>query len=367
MKIPYLDLSLSHNPIKNKLMESFERVIDSNWFVLGNEVRNFEKSWAAYLGTEQCVGVANGLDAMIIALKALNIGVGDDVIVPSNTYIATWLAVSAVGANIVPVEPSISNLNIDSTLIESYLTSNTKAIIPVHLYGSPCDITAIMAMAKKHNLYVIEDNAQAQGSMIAGQKTGSFGHLNATSFYPGKNFGALGDAGAITTNDVKLADSCLTIGNYGSKVKYHNEVKGLNSRLDEVQASILSCKLPYLDIWNLERNKIAQIYSNLLEGNQQINTIQILPNATSNCHIYPILVDKRDALQSYLTDLGIGTMIHYPIPPHLQQAYSDLGYKKGDFPLAEKISNSILSLPIYPGLEESQVAYICKKVNGFFK
>lgn len=367
MNIPYLDLSLSHNPIKKELMTSFEKVIDSNWFILGQEVKDFENAWASYLGVKHCIGVANGLDAMVIALKVLDIGAGDEVIVPSNTYIATWLAVSAVGAHIVPVEPSLLALNIDPSLIASAITKKTKAIIPVHLYGSPCDMPSIMAIAKKHNLFVIEDNAQAQGSNIGNIKTGSFGHINATSFYPGKNFGALGDAGTISTNDPLLADRCRTLRNYGSKIKYHNDVKGLNSRLDEVQASILSCKLRYLDQWNLERNDIAKAYSKQLSVLDQIQTIALLPNATSNYHVYPILTNKRDELQKYLNGQGIGTMIHYPIPPHLQQAYSELGYKKGDFPYAEKISETILSLPIYPGLEEAKVEYVIGQVMKFFR
>jgi len=307
------------------------------------------------------------LDAIIIALKTLNIGKGDSVIVPSNTYIATWLAVSYVGAEIIPVEPHPKTYNIDPTKIESAIQSNTKVIIPVHLYGQICEMDKIMAIAQKYNLFVIEDNAQAQGTYFKGKISGSWGHINATSFYPGKNLGALGDAGAITTNDEHLAQKAKTIRNYGSQKKYYNEVKGINSRLDELQAAFLKVKLKYLDEWNKERNQIAQWYYDYLKEIDEIILPTIHPDATSNYHLFVIRTPKRNELQEYLHQHQIGTLIHYPVPPHLQEAYKELGYKKGAFPIAEEIADTCLSLPMYPGLSKENVEYIAQTIKNFFK
>lgn len=365
--IPFLLFHKMHNSIRDEMLEAFLKVYDSHWYILGKQVENFENEYARYSNVKFCVGVGNGLDAIIIALKALNIGKGDSVIVPSNTYIATWLAVSYVGAEIIPVEPNEKTYNINPSLIEQSIKSNTKAIIPVHLYGQICEMDKIMQIAKKHNLYVIEDNAQAQGTYYKDKMSGSFGHINATSFYPGKNLGALGDAGAITTNDEILYLKAKTIRNYGSQKKYFNEVKGINSRLDELQSAFLSVKLKYLNEWNKERNIIAQWYIELLKDVPEIILPYIHPDCTSNFHLFVIRTEKRDQLQQYLNQHQIGTLIHYPIPPHLQNAYKDLGYKKGDFPIAEKIADTCLSLPIYPGLSKDDVEYICLTIKKFFK
>ncbi|GAB4450954.1 MAG: DegT/DnrJ/EryC1/StrS family aminotransferase [Bacteroidia bacterium] len=365
--IPFLSFEKMHNTIKSEMQKAFEEVYDSHWYILGKKVETFEKQYAEYSQVKYCAGVGNGLDAIIIALKTLNIGKGDSVIVPSNTYIATWLAVSYVGAEIIPVEPDEKTYNINPNLIEQSIKANTKAIIPVHLYGQICEMDKIMSLAKKHNLYVIEDNAQAQGTLHKGKKSGSFGHINATSFYPGKNLGALGDAGAITTNDEELYVKAKTIRNYGSQKKYYNEIKGINSRLDELQAAFLSVKLKYLDEWNKERNQIAQWYFDYLKDIPQIILPFIHKDCTSNFHLFVIRTEKRDELQNFLSQNNIGTLIHYPIPPHLQEAYKELGYQKGDFPIAEKIAETCLSLPMYPGLSQTDVEYISSVIHKFFK
>ena len=352
--------------IKAEILPNIEQFIDKGWYVLGEQVKQFESEYAEYCATKYCSGVANGLDAIIIALKALNIGEGDEVIVPSNTYIATWLAVSYVGATPVPVEPRIQTYNINPELIEQAITPKTKAIIPVHLYGQCCEMEAIMQIAQQHNLYVVEDNAQAQGASYGGKITGSFGHINATSFYPGKNLGAFGDAGAITTNDESLWQKANTIRNYGSNKKYYNELKGMNSRLDELQAGLLSIKLKHLNKWNQEREQIARLYSEALNGVGDLILPDLANDASSVYHLFVIRTNQRDALQQYLTENNIGTLIHYPLPPHLQQAYQDMRFKKGDFPIAEQIAKTCLSLPIYPGLQKQEIDYIADRINMFF-
>ncbi len=365
--IPFLSFEKMHNTIKQEMQKAFQDVYDSHWYVLGKKVETFEKEYANYSHTKFCIGVGNGLDAIIIALKSLNIGKGDSVIVPSNTYIATWLAVSYVGAEIIPVEPDEQTCNINPYLIESAIKPNTKAIIPVHLYGQICEMDKIMEIAHKHHLYVIEDNAQAQGTYCKNKISGSWGHINATSFYPGKNLGALGDAGAITTDDEKLSINAKTIRNYGSQKKYYNEIKGINSRLDELHAAFLSVKLNYLTEWNKERNDIADLYNNLLKDIPEIAIPYIHHDCSSNYHLYVIRTSKRDVLQQHLQKNNIGTLIHYPVPPHLQEAYKELNFKQGQFPLAEKIAQSCLSLPMYPGLEKTHVEFICQTIKTFFK
>ncbi|MDF2437257.1 MAG: aminotransferase [Bacteroidota bacterium] len=364
--IPFLDLSLMNMPLKEQLREAFDRVLDSNWFILGENIKKFEQEYAAYCQTQLCLTVANGLDALILSLKALNVGPGDEVIVPSNTYIASWLAVSYVGAVPVPVEPDIKTYNIDPELIEGKISSKTKAIMPVHLYGQACEMNSIMMIAQKHGLFVVEDNAQSQGAYYKGKITGSFGHANATSFYPGKNIGALGDAGAITTNDPDIARRITSLRNYGSQKKYYNEVMGVNSRMDELQAAFLSVKLKYIDDWNKKRNVIANQYLNGLQNIPGLILPFIHNEATSSYHLFVVRTQKRNELQNYLTENGIGTVIHYPVPPHLQEAYAELGYKKGDFPLAEEIANTCISLPIYPGLKEEHVQFIINKIQRFY-
>ena len=368
MKVPFLSFDATNDLIKDEIFHSFERFFDSKWYVLGNQVKSFETEYAQFNNTNHCVGVGSGLDALILALKALDIKSGDEVIVPSNTYIASVLSISYVGATPVFVEPDIKTYNLDVNKIESSITAKTKAIMPVHLYGQACNMTTIIALAQKYNLFVIEDNAQSQGATWKGHLTGSFGHINATSFYPGKNLGAFGEAGAITTNDEGLAGKVQALRNYGSIKKYYNEYKGVNSRLDEVQAGFLSVKLRYLNEWSEERRKIASHYNAELAPIQDILSLPFIEKeATSVYHLYIIRTDRRDQLQEYLKQKGIGTLIHYPVPPHLQKAYAELGFKQGDFPIAEELANTMLSLPIFIGMKVKQINYICETIKLFFK
>jgi dTDP-4-amino-4,6-dideoxygalactose transaminase len=367
MKIPFMNFEVSNFAIRDEMLNTFQRIYSSNWFILGTEVQKFEKSYAALNKTNYCIGVSNGLDALILALKSLQIGSGDEIIVPSNTYIASALAVTHVGAKPVFVEPKIETYNIDTALIESAITNKTKAIMPVHLYGQACEMDEIMTIARKYNLFVIEDNAQAHLSSYKGKLTGSFGDVNGTSFYPGKNIGALGDAGAVTTNNEILAKKIETLRNYGSQKKYYNEVLGYNNRLDELQAAFLSIKLKYIDSWTQERREIAKFYNENLNGIDDLILPYVANGATHSYHLYVIRTSKRDELKTFLEENGIGTMIHYPIPPHLQEAYKFLGYKKGDFPIAEEISESCLSLPIWPGMSENEVSLVLNQIIHFFK
>jgi dTDP-4-amino-4,6-dideoxygalactose transaminase len=366
MKISYLDLKKINHASKHELMQAFETVLDSGWYILGNKLELFEQQYAAYSSTNYCIGVANGLDAIILSLKALDIQAGDEVIVPSNTYIASWLAVSYVGAKPIPVEPNWETCNIDPLLIESKITERTKAIMPVNLYGQAAQLDLISEIAKKHNLFVIEDNAQAQGAVCKGKITGSWGHINASSFYPGKNLGALGDAGAVTTDDLDLNNKVRILRNYGSQKKYYNEIKGVNSRLDELQAALLTVKLGVLDGQNNQRIALAEMYNQNLNNVGDLTFQKLAESCTSVYHIYQIRTSKRDELQNYLTENGIGTIIHYPVPPHLQQAYFELGYKKGDFPIAEKIAEQTLSLPLYPGMQNEDVCTVIETIKKFF-
>jgi dTDP-4-amino-4,6-dideoxygalactose transaminase len=364
--IPYLDLKSINLAHQDELKTAFDDVLNSGWYIMGKQLEQFEQNYAQFNQTKYSVGVANGLDALILSLKALNISKEDEVIVPSNTYIATWLAVSYVGAIPIPVEPHWSTCNINPSLIVSKITPRTKAIIPVNLYGQAAEMDKIMAIANQNNLAVVEDNAQAQGALCCGKLTGSFGHLNATSFYPGKNLGALGDAGAITSNDDALIKQIKVLRNYGSQVKYYNEVKGVNSRLDELQAALLTVKLKYLPSDTEERQRLAAIYDEQLSGIEGLTLPQNAEGCTSVYHIYQIRTPQRDALQKYLTEQGIGTVIHYPVPPHLQKAYSELNYQKGDFPIAERIANETLSIPLYQGMTEAQQMQVIEKIKTFF-
>ena len=366
VKISYLDLKQINQSAKHELMQAFEDVLDSGWYIMGKKLEQFETEYANYSNTQFCTGLANGLDALILALKALNIKEGDEVIVPSNTYIASWLAVSYVGATPIPVEPKWATCNIDPALIEEKITHKTKAIMPVNLYGQAAELDQICAIAKKYNLYVVEDNAQAQGAYCKNKITGSWGDVNASSFYPGKNLGALGDAGAVTTNSPEYNQKIRVIRNYGSEKKYFNEVKGVNSRLDEVQAALLSVKLKNLDNQNKQRNELAEIYNEHLSDIGDISLQYLAPSCTSVYHIYQIRTSQREELQKYLTEKGIGTIIHYPVPPHLQKAYSELGYQKGDFPIAEKIAEQTLSLPLYPGMSAEDVLTVTQTIKHFF-
>jgi dTDP-4-amino-4,6-dideoxygalactose transaminase len=360
MQVPFLDFTQMNSDCNVAVLEAFHRVWKSKWYILGKEVAAFEEAYAQFSQTRYCVGVANGLDALHLALCALQLPPNAEIIVPSNTYIATWLAASYINAKIVPVEPDERTYNIDPRKIEAAITPNTKVIMPVHLYGQSCEMEPIMAIAQKHGLYVIEDNAQAQGSLYNGKLTGSWGIANGTSFYPGKNLGALGDAGAITTDSEDLYNRLRILRNYGSEKKYHNEVIGYNSRLDELQAAILAAKLQYLNSWLQQRVELAASYNQLLQPLQQQGNL-ILPhvanNATHTYHLYVVRFEStkiRDLAIDALTTAGIGSLIHYPIPPHLQKAYIDLGYRKGDFPIAEALAEQMLSLPLYPGLSTNQ-------------
>ncbi|WP_324671914.1 DegT/DnrJ/EryC1/StrS family aminotransferase [Hymenobacter sp. GOD-10R] len=364
--VPFLSFGPQNQQIRAQVLEAMTQVFDSEWYVLGEAVKRFESEYAAFNQTTACVGVANGLDALHLALRALNIKAGDEVLVPSNTYIATWLAVSMVGATPVPVEPSLATYNLDPTRLEAAITPRTRAIMPVHLYGQACQMSEIMAIARKYNLQVVEDNAQAQGASFGGQLTGSFGVLNATSFYPGKNLGALGDAGALTTNDESLAQQVRTLRNYGSQQKYYNEVLGYNSRLDELQAAVLSAKLPFLPEWTQQRQALAAQYQAELAGISGLHLPTVAPGATHVYHLYVVRTPQRDALQSYLAGQGIGTLIHYPVPPHLQTAYKDLGYKPNAFPLAEEIAATCLSLPLWPGMSPEQAKAVTEMIRGFY-
>ena len=366
MKIPFLDVNSIHEGIEPELVEAASSVIQSGWFVNGGAVTAFESEWAKFLGTDRCVGVNSGLDALELSLRAAGIRNGDEVIVPSNTYIATALAATQVGAKPVFVEPVASTHLIDTERIEEAITPRTKAIIPVHLYGQAVDMQSVMAIANRHGLFVVEDNAQAHGATWGGQRTGSFGHANATSFYPGKNLGALGDAGAVTTNDSHLARQIKMLRNYGSEIKYHNEVVGYNKRLDEIQAAFLSVKLKHLETWTASRQAIANQYLKGLEGVGDLILPQTRTNATHVYHLFVVRTNHRDDLAKYLKENGIGTLIHYPIPPHLQKCYTDLGHRRGDFPIAEELANTVLSLPIWPGMMAEQINDVVGKVKDFF-
>lgn len=365
--IPFLSFEPTNRKIKSEILTSFEEFFDSSWYILGDRLKNFETEYAIYNEVLNCIGISNGLDALHIALKSLGIGEGDEVIVPSNTYIASLLSVTYVGATPILVEPKLDSYNIDPKQILSAITSRTKAILPVHLYGQSCEMEDIMTIAKEHSLFVIEDNAQSQGATYKGKLTGSWGDINGTSFYPGKNLGALGDAGAITTNDEELAKKARILRNYGSEKKYVNDIIGFNMRLDECQASFLSVKLRYLNEWTTQRQEIASWYNEVLRGIQGLILPETATNATHVYHLYVVRTKFRDALQNHLTQNRIGTLIHYPIPPHLQGAYKHLGFKKGDFPLAEEIANTCLSLPIWPGMNKDMVCVIGDVIKNFFK
>lgn len=364
MNVPFSTVRPMHQEIKKEMMDAFNEVYENDWFIQGNQVDVFEQRFADYCETKHCIGCGNGLDSLYLILKAMDIGREDEVIVPSNTFIATALAVSYVGATPIFVEPNIDTYTIDFTKIEQNITAKTKAIIAVHLYGRPADMDQINLIAKKYNLKVIEDCAQAHGAIYKGHKVGSLSDAAGFSFYPGKNLGALGDGGAVVTNDDRLALKIRALGNYGSDYKYHHIYKGNNSRLDELQAAFLNVKINYLDRWNAQRRKLASCYFNNIK-----NPIIKLPLA--ECageqvwHLFVIRCKKRDQLEAYLHEHGIATNKHYPIPMHLQKAYADLKIPQGKLPIAEEISNTVLSLPMYYGLEEETVVEISNIINQF--
>lgn len=367
MKIPFLSLKHQTELVKYDVLQSIEDIINKDWYINGEELKKFELKFKEFNQSKYCVGVGNGLDALRLALIALDIKKGHEVIVPANTFIATWLAVAQVGAKIVPVEPNIETYNIDVELIEKSINSATRAIIPVHLYGQACQMDKIVELANKYSLHIIEDNAQAQGAKFKDQLTGSFGIVNATSFYPGKNLGAMGDAGAITTNSAELNNELKQLRNYGSSEKYIHDCLGYNSRLDEIQAAILSHKLSHLRSWNQQRIELADLYHRILYDVEQITLPQLAKNTNHVYHLFVIRTAKRNKLRDYLLKNGVETLVHYPVPPHLQKAFSHLGYKKGSFPITEKLSEELISLPLYPGLSKEQVNYISKIIRDFFE
>lgn len=360
--IPFLSLENQHGNSETKaMMVAMKRVIGNGQFILGNEVASFEKQYADFNGTKYCVGTGNGLDALTLSLKALGIGKGDEVIVPSNTCQPTWLAVSLVGARCIPVEPGDLTMNIDPKGIEAAITGKTRAIIPVHLYGQACAMDSIMKIAKRNSLAVVEDNAQAHGATFKGKLTGSFGVVNATSFYPTKNLGALGDGGAVTTNDRELYESISELRSYG-KAK-----QGINSRLDELQAAVLKVKLARLAKWNRLRQVIANRYFRSLSKIEEIQLPKSERDASHVYHLFVIRTQYRDKLAKYLERKGIKTMVHYPVPPHLQKSNAFMGFKKGQFPVAESISESCLSLPVWPGLKALDIDRICEEIDLYFR
>jgi dTDP-4-amino-4,6-dideoxygalactose transaminase len=362
MNIPFYSLENMHRKIKKEVMNQIEKVYDSNWFILGDEVEKFEEEFADYCNTKYCVGVGNGLEALHLILRAYDIGEGDEVIIPANTYIATALAVSYAGAKPVLVEPDERTYNINPDLIEEKINSNTKAILPVHLYGQPADMDPINEIAKKYDLKVIEDAAQAHGALYKKRKAGSLGDAAGFSFYPTKNLGALGDAGAVTTNDKKIADKIRTLRNYGSRKKYYNKYKGYNSRLDEMQAAILRVKLSHLDDWNSVRQKNAKIYLNGLMNEDIV--LPFAPEWTEPVwHLFVVRAENRDELHTYLDQNNIQTQIHYPVPIHEQEAYKDLVVDHGELTITERFSEEILSLPFYVGLSEKDLKEVIYKIK----
>ena len=364
MKVPFVSFLPLERELDTELRASFDRVFARSWYIEGQEDEAFEQAFAAYCGVRHCVGVGNGLDALMLILKALGIGPGDEVLVPSNTYIATALAVTYVGALPVFVEPDIRTFDLDPARIEEKITERTRAIMPVHLYGQACDMDPIMAAAKKHGLYVVEDCAQAHGATYKGQKVGSFGDAAGFSFYPGKNLGALGDAGAVVTDSEEIAKAVRALGNYGSDYKYHHILKGHNSRLDELQAAFLSAKLPHLDRMNEERRRIAARYSAEIR-NPKITLPLVLPDCVPVWHVYGVRCRERDALEKHLNERGIGTNKHYPIPMHRQECYRDLGLNQGALPIAEEISATELSIPMYYGMTDAEIQYVIDALNDF--
>lgn len=352
--VPFLDLRGAYEELREEMDVATGRVLRSGWYLLGAELEQFESEYAAYTGTQHCIGVANGLDALTLVLRAWGIGPGDEVLVPSNTYIATWLAVSAVGARPVPVEPNERTYVIEAEAVRAAIGPATRAVIPVHLYGMAADVEAIVDVCRTRGVRVLEDAAQGHGATVRGVRVGSLGDASAWSFYPTKNLGALGDAGAITTSDTKLADQLRVLRNYGSRIKYVNEVRGVNSRLDEMQAAILRVKLPLLDEWNARRGRIAASYMDRL-SKVRVQLPETPVDSTSVWHVFIIRVANRDAVRAQLAKAGVETLIHYPTPPHAQAAYSDLGVPVGSLPIAEAIHREVLSLPIGPHMDGSQV------------
>src|SRR5919199_2068367 len=364
--IPFVDLPTQHATIQSEIDAAIQQVLSQCNFILGSQVEEFEQAFARFVGTENAIGVSNGLDALRLTLMALNVGSGDEVILPANTYIATALAVSAIGARPVLVDCDPETYNIDVRLIEPAVTPRTKAIIPVHLTGQSANMEPILKIADRHALYIVEDAAQSHGTLYKGQPCGSIGTVGCFSFYPGKNLGACGDGGMVTTSDAKLAERLRRLRNYGQEAKYQHVEKGLNARLDTLQAAILSVKLRYLPQWNKARAAHAEKYKEMLTGVGDLVFQRRLPYSTHIYHLFIVETEQRAALQEHLNAVGIDTGIHYPVPIHLQQAYTDLGYSKGDFPEAEQLAERMLSLPMFPELRSDQIRRVAEEIKSFF-
>jgi len=365
MKVPFLDLRSAYLELREELDGAWRRAMDSGWYILGREVEAFEREFAAYCGARYCVGVGNGLDALTLALRGYGIGAGDEVIVPSNTYIATWLAVNQAGARPVPVEPDAATCNLDPRLVERAISPRTRAIIAVHLYGLPADMAPIVEIGRACGIKVIEDAAQSHGARYKGRRAGALGDAAGFSFYPSKNLGAFGDGGAVVTDDARLAERVAALRNYGSKKRYEHDLPGCNSRLDEVQAALLRVRLSRLDEWNARRRAVAKLYGSLLS-----KLPLTLPRETADAehawHLYVVRTVERDALQRHLESRGVGTLIHYPVPPHLQPAYRDLAKNEGAFPISEAIHREVLSLPIGPHHSEEAARHVAGSIVEFF-
>jgi len=365
--IPFLDMKSPYEELRDEMDAAYRRVMESGWYILGEETERFERDFARYCGVKHCIGLGNGLEALHLILRAYEIGEGDEVIVPANTYIATWLAITYAGAHPVPVEPVEATYNLDPARMESAITPRTRAILLVHLYGQPADMDSIREVATRHGLRVIEDAAQAHGATYRGRQAGSLADAAGWSFYPGKNLGAMGDAGAVTTDDDQLADRVRVLRNYGSRVKYINEVKGFNSRLDPLQAAFLGVKLNHLDEWNARRKVLAGRYMEALADVPGLTLPHVPEWAEPSWHVFVVRHPERDALQKHLAAQGIGTLIHYPIPPHLSDAYREAGYKPGDFPITEAIHRTVLSLPMGPHLIGDQLERVVEAIRSFCK
>jgi dTDP-4-amino-4,6-dideoxygalactose transaminase len=361
--VPFFDLTSVYREGKGEIDAALARVAESGWYVLGSEVSTFEAEFARFCASDHCIGLANGLDALHLGLRVLGVGPGDEVIVPSNTYIATWLAVSQCGATVVPVEPVEGTYNLDPSRILEAVTGRTKVILPVHLYGQPADMDPILQLAAEHGIRVLDDCAQAHGATYKGRIAGSLADLSAWSFYPGKNLGAFGDAGAVTTSDAAAAERLRSLRNYGSKVKYHNEVKGFNSRLDEIQAAVLAAKLPRLDAATRRRRHIADRYLTGLAG-LGLRLPEVAPFADAAWHVFVVRHADRDGFQQRLLERGVHTLIHYPVPPHLQPAYAEMGWQKGAFPVSEAIHQEVVSLPLWPGMTEDDIEHVVTSVRA---
>ncbi len=365
MIVPFLELKATYEELRSELDAAYQRVMDSGWFIIGKELEAFEKEYAGNVGVRHCIGVANGLEALQLSLQAAGIGAGDEVIVPSHSYIASWLAVSQVGATLVPSEPEEGQYSLDPAQVEACITPRTRAIMPVHLYGHVGDMDALQSLARRHKLLLVEDGAQSHGALCRGRQSGSMSDIAGISFYPSKNLGAFGDAGAVLTSNDDFAEKIRHLRNYGSKVRYQNDYRGMNSRLSELQAAFLRAKLPLLAEWNQRRQRLAARYHEGLAGVGDLVLHPVPAWSTPVWHLYVIRSRRRNALQSFLSERGIGTQIHYPIPPHLSRAYQDMGWKKGAFPVAEHYAEELLSLPISPHHTPSQIDCVIDAIRAF--